>query len=47
MKKAMKKAMKEPKEKQVVYKGNKVTPRHPRPGAQAVFQVPVATTPKP
>ena len=47
MKKALKKALKEPKEKKEVYKGSKVTPRHPRPGAQAVFQVPVATTPKP
>ena len=47
MKKALKKALKEPKEKKIQYKGNKVTPRHPRPGAQAVFQAPVDLTPKP
>ena len=47
MKKALKQALKKPKEKQVVYNGNKVTPRHPRPGAQAVSQAPLDVTPYP
>ena len=37
---------KEPKEKEEVYKGSKATPRHPQPGAQTVFQVPAAPTPR-
>ena len=45
MKKAMKKALKKLKEKREEYKGSKVTPRHPQPDAQTVFQVPAKLTP--
>ena len=47
MKKALKKAMKKPKEKREECKGRKVTPRHPQPDAQTVFQVPANLTPRP
>ena len=47
MKKAIQKALKKPKEKKEEYKGSKVTPRHPQPDAQTVFQVPANVTPVP